>query len=541
MRKTRAKRNIAAARMDVLTAFLLFGLIFVRYCYYGFTYYEQFDDYTRYSAFGGGGLGELFAALSAQPLTSACDSFLWSRFAGKLIGAVAVISGLYAVSGAALHAVFRRRFGTGHLFYGVYALLPLGFEGSYWLSASSRIVPALFFAALSLLSFDHWCESGKKSALVLFAALQFICFCFYEQVALFSAAATLVVMFAVPKSRRRRAQGGWLFLGNGLLYFLLARLLPAGGDSGKALSFLDLHRNGSLKQNPAWEQIGAVFQQGGAGTLGKGLKRGFELFVTEPNYIYILFVLTLAFSFYVAARNTHRTSVRFFAEFLSGFFLAVVPLAGYLFLKLPNFAVRNAIPAFCGLALVADALSDLVFGNMRNGEKKSAVFAAVLAALCCVSSVSELHDYRATTLSDTRICTAAGRAITDLRAPVGERRVVFLLNVEPSYLQDGNFFYREHDYGVSSNAEAMTDTVAILAKRPAVADGFLLTPCAGGEPLAASDAELVSAAAYWYDGTAFVPVTLEKETEVWQASGADGRIYAALEKNAAGKWALKVK
>lgn len=541
MRKTRAKHNGAAARMDVLTAFLLFGLIFVRYCYYGFTYYEQFDDYTRYSAFSGGSLGEMFAGFSAQPLPSVCDSFLWSRFAGKLIDAVAVISGLYAVSGVALHAVFRRRFGTGYLFYVVYALLPLGFEGSYWLSASTRIIPALFFAALSLLSFDHWCESGKKSALILFTVLQLICFCFYEQVAMFSAAATIVVMFAVPKSKRHRAQWGWLFFGNGILYFLLARLLPAGGDREKALLFLDLHRNGNLKQNPAWEQIAAVFQQGGAGILGKGLKRGFALFVAEPNYIYLLFVLTLAFSFYVAARNTHRTKVRFFVELASGVILAVVPLAGYLFLKSPDFAVRNTVPAFCGLALVADALLDLVFGNMRNGEKKSAVFAAVLAALCCVSSVSELHDYRATTLSDTRICTAAGRAITDLRAPVGEKRVVFLLNVEPSYLQDGNFFYREHDFGVSSNAEAMTNTVAILAKRPAVADGFLLTPCAEGVPLATSEAEFAVAAAYWYDGTAFVPVTMEKETEVWQVSGVDGKIYAALEKNAAGKWVLKIK
>lgn len=527
--------------MDVLTAFLLFGLIFVRCCYYGFTYFEQFDDYARYSVFTGGGLGAAGAFLVPEPLGAVCDSLLWSRFAGKLIWAVGIISGLYAVSGVALHAVFRRRFGTGYVFYVVYALLPLGFEGSYWLSASTRIIPALFFAALALLFYDHWCLRGKKSMLALFIAFQFVCFCFHEQTALFSAAATVVVMLSVPQSERRRAQGGWLFLVNGLFVFLLTRLLPAGGDSGKALAFLKLHPGGGLKQNPAWEQIAAVFQKGGAGTLGKGLKRGFALLAVEPNYIYILFILTLAFSFYIAARNTYRTNVRFFAELFSGLLLAAVPLAGYFILKSPDFAVRNAVPVFCGLALMADALSDLVFGNLRDGEKKSAVFAAVLAALCCVSSISELHDYRATTLSDTHICIAAGQAVAELRAPVGEKREILLLNVAPSCLKDGNFFYREHDYGVTSSVEAMTNTVAVLAKRHAISEGFLLAPVADGGVFPASDEALSAAAVYWYDGTAFAPVTLKAAESGWQVSGADGTVRGTLAQNRDGNWVLKAK
>jgi len=527
--------------MDVLTAFLLFGLIFVRCCYYGFTYFEQFDDYTRYSVFTGGGLRAARAFLAPEPLGAVCDSLIWSRFAEKLIWAVGIISGLYAVSGVALHAVFRRRFGTGYVFYVVYALLPLGFEGSYWLSASTRIIPALFFAALALLFYDRWCLRGKKGMLALFIAFQFVCFCFHEQTALFSAAATVVVMLAVPQSERRRAQGGWLFLANGFFVFLFTRLLPAGGDSGKALAFLNLHPCGSLKQNPAWEQIAAVFQKGGAGTLGKGLKRGFEFLAVEPNYIYILFVLTLAFSFYIAARNTHRTNVRFFAELFSGLLLAAAPLAGFFILKAPDFSVRNAVPAFCGLALMADALSDLVFGNLRDGEKKSAVFAAVLAALCCVSSVSELHDYRATTLSDTHICVAAGQALAELRAPVGEKREVLLLNVAPSCLKDGNFFYREHDYGVTSSAEAMTNTVAVLEKRHAISESFLLTPVADGKAFSASDAALSAAAAYWYDGTAFAPVTLKTEASGCQISGADGTVRGTLTKKGDENWVLKAK
>ena len=545
MKKTRLRTDRGSLRLDVLTAVLLFGLIMIRYCYYGLTYYIQLDDYIQYhnfNAFYPDWLGHLVAlgSFSARPLAGLTDVHVWGRFWGNMIVAVAILSAMYAVSGVLLHAVFRRRFGTGYVFYVVYALLPLGFEGSYWISASSRILTGLFFAALSLLFFDRWCMRGKKRELVLFAVFQFIAFCYYEQIVLFSVAATLVVMLAVPKSERSRAQGGWLFLVGGLAYFAVTKLAPAGVCSDRAQLFLPTKEDYDISvAEPAWRQVKEVFLQGGAATLGRGFRRGASLIAAQPNFIYILLVLGLCVSFFAAARTARRTSVRLFAELLAGVFLTVAPLAVFFVISSPWIGLRNAVPSFCGLALIADALCDLVFGRMRGGAKKTAFLAALLAGLCCVSSVSELYDYRAVTQGDTRVCSAAAEAIADLSAPVGEKRGVWLLNVEPTYAADANYYYHEHDYGVTSSTWATTGAVAAIANRRSVGENFAIRPITANSPYEASNEEIASKTFYWFGGGSFTRVSLTPNGAGWTVNAA-GKTYGSFIRDEKGELYLKL-
>ena len=544
--KKAAKRNVRARRrMDVLMAVLLFGLVFIRYCYYGLTYFPQLDDYIQYHnyvAFNPNVWDKLTAigAFSARPLAGICDVFLWSRFYGGMIAAVAVISAMYAVSAVLLHAVFRRRFGTGGVFYVVYALLPLGFEASYWVSASSRIVVGLFFAALSLELFDRWCLNGRKVSLVFFAVFQFLAFCFYEQVVLFSAAATLVVMLAVPKSERKRAQGGWLFLVNGLLYFAVTHFAPSGVNAERSALLLPWQQNYAQQTAaPAWAQIREVFTSGSAGILGRGLRRGFAIFAGDPNFPWLLLVLGLCFSFCVVLRSERRTSIRFFAELLAGIFLAAAPLAVFFVLASPWFGVRNAAASFCGLALLADALADLVFGGWRGGAKANAVFAAVLAGLCCFASISELSDYRQTAQADLNVCTAAAQAAKDLKAPADEKRIVWLLNVEPSYVGDGNFYYHEHDYGVTSSDWATTGAVAAVSNRKVFSENFRFVPVSAGRAFSADEKELDEATVFWFDGTAFTRVALSPNGSGRIVTDGSGRTLGTLSRTADGALSLK--
>jgi uncharacterized membrane protein YfcA len=58
--------------------------------------------------------------------------------------------------------VWSRYFGIGYVFLIVYTLLPLGFEGIYWMSAASRIVVGMFFASAALVFFEKWCTAGKS-------------------------------------------------------------------------------------------------------------------------------------------------------------------------------------------------------------------------------------------------------------------------------------------------------------------------------------------------------------------------------------------
>ena len=509
--------------------FVVFGLIFVRYCYYGFEYYYQLDDYIQYHNYMAGGQGFIYLTkklglLSARPLAGLCDFFVWTNFYGHMLLAVGIISAMYAASAVFLHKVFSKHFGTGCLFFVIYALMPLGFEGTYWVSASSRVVVGLFFAAISFYCFDAWCDEGRKRSLVLFAVFQFAAFCLYEQILLFSGALTLILMLRNARGLgRRRARWGLFMFANAALYLGVTKLMPKGVYGQRVALFFPWQDN--YKQEvlaPLLGQIKQAFLGGTAATWGKGLVRGFKLFAQEPNALYLLIIVVLCAALFVFIKKTRRESISFFAELLSGIFLALVPLILFFVLKAPWLGLRNVVASFCGLALVADALFDLIFGRMKAGKTAEAVIASALALLCCVASISELHDYRETTIADTRIAKAA--AVTFESVDFNEKDNIWLLNVDASYVSDGNFYYHEHDYGVTSSAWALTGAVETYC-----GDVPTISPVSTFRHFVIDESEIGKSKVFFLTGNSVVPVSMIKYSDsVWRILSKSGGTIGTL-------------
>ena len=521
--------------------FVLFGLIFVRYCYYGFHYYYQLDDYIQYHNYTES--GQSFAALvkglgllSSRPLAGILDIVVWSRLYSNMLAAVAVISAMYAASAVFLHKVFSKQFGTGYLFFVIYALMPLGFEGAYWVSASSRIIVGIFFAALSFYFFDLWCDEGKKPYLWLFAVIQLIAFCFYEQIILFSGALTLIIMLRNIKRRYadRRSLWGFLMFANAAVYFAFTKLAPGGVYGERAKLFLPWQEEYKEKLlTPLLTQLKEVFIQGNAATLGKGLNRGFKLIASEPNFLYILAVLILCAGLYAYVSQTRRENVRFFAELFSGILLAVAPVLLFFVLKDPWFGLRNALISFCGFALIADALFDLVFGRIEFGQTAETVLVTALALLCCISSISELHDYRQSTIADTKIASAAADALEDTR--LGDGASVWLLNVNPTYVEDGNLYYHEHDHGATSSAWALTGAITAVSGRTDISFSALVYPISQHVTFMTDESSIGACPIYFYTGDKFVKVDLTKTDDyIWDVVDNSGKVFASLEYSCGG-------
>ncbi len=521
-------------RIDVLLFFVLFGLIFVRYCYYGPEYFYQLDDYIQYHNYmaRGQSLSELITGLgllSARPLAGLFDLLIWSRFYDIMLAAVALISALYAGSAILFHRVFAKRFGTGWFFFIVYALLPFGFEGTYWVSASSRIVVGLFFAALSFYGFDRWCERGERRSLVLFALGQFAAFCFYEQIALLSGALTLlVILWGLRRRVKHRVAWGLLMFGNAALYFLLTKLAPGGVYGARTALVLPWEASYNMQVlRPAWTQISEVFTDGFWGITGKGLARGVRLLASEPNALWLLAALLLCFVLHFLASQTVRKEIRFFAELFAGLFLAAAPLMIFFVLREPWFGLRNVVPAFCGLALLLDALFDLVFGRFKFSRELQAGLISGFALLCCIASVSELHDYRETTLADTRLAGIAIETFADTRFETNTR--IWLLNVDPTYVADGNFYYHEHNSGCTANSWALTGLITAVSERTEIPFLPVFTPVSGEAALSAEAEEVELAAPYWYTGERLVPVDLERQGGTsWRVVASTGETLGTL-------------
>ncbi len=533
------KKSRLEKRNYIFLFFVLFGLIFARYCYYGFEYFYQLDDYIQYHNYTAGDQGFIsliknVGLLSSRPLAGILDYFVWSRFYGSMLFAVGLISAMYAASAVLLHRVFSKHFGTGYLFFVVFALMPLGFEGAYWVSASSRIVVGLFFASLSFFFFDDWSEKGAKRSLVLFAVLQFLAFCLYEQIILLSGALTLILMLInVRNTGRKRALWGFFMFINAILYLGITKLMPTGVYGQRAALYLPW-QEGYFEHCflSAGKQIETVFLNGTAATLGKGLLRGFKLIFSQPNLIYVLVILALCAVLYYLTKKTRRESISFFAELFSGIFLAIVPLMLFFVLKSPWLGLRNALCSFCGLALIADALFDLVFGKLKFGKTTEAAIVSVLALACCVASVSELHDYRETTIADTQIASAATEAFENMSFSGDDE--IWLLNVNASYVADGNLYYHEHDYGATSSPWALTGLVRAVSGRLGLPT---ISPISTYAAFSVAESDLTKAKAFCYQGGSFVRVTIAKAGDsLWTVTDSSGQTLGTLSYVDGGLW-----
>ena len=139
------------------------------------SYWPQLDDYIQmhnyllsFSSFSA--LQKTVGVLDTRPLAGLADYFVWGRMFSFLLLGVAVVSLLYAAAAVLMWAVLGRFFRVGTLFPVVVVLLPLGVEGTYWMSAATRVAVGMFWAALAAWLFFKWLDTSKLWALTSFFA-----------------------------------------------------------------------------------------------------------------------------------------------------------------------------------------------------------------------------------------------------------------------------------------------------------------------------------------------------------------------------------
>lgn len=520
---------------------LIFALVLLRFCYYGFTYYPQLDDYIQLhnqSAYYSAKAVILdMGLLSSRPLASVMDYFFWSHFWSFLMAAVALISAMYAASACLFRRVWGEYFGTGYLFLVVYALLPLGMEGTYWISASNRVVPSLFFVALAMYLFQKWCRTGKVLWLPLYFVAQLISFCFYEQGLVLSVTGVLLVgIIEFFRGNRSRSLFSLLtFVNAGVYFAFTGHFSTSTGQLGSRLRL-------TLPWQEGWDKVflsaagqtGESFLIGGYKTLVDGFRRGLACIAEDFSLLWVLVLVLLCAALFLFAR-------RFTAErpageaalprrwaLLVGFLMALAPVTLFFVLSSPSVALRNTVFSFCGIALFLDAAWSMLLTRCPARGLITGAVCAVCAAVFSVAAVSELHDYRATTQADQR----AARAIT--AAVEGDEGGIAVLNLEPNYLSEQNFLYHEHIHGATESAWALAGLLSWAADTPAFPAA---TPVPMGGRYTGSLTEF--GALLWYDhktGTVQSVMAVPAGEGVYEIQTAGGdTLAAAQEENGAGR------
>ena len=459
-------------RRAYCTAFLiLFALIFVRYCCFGLEYYPQLDDYIQYhnhTAYHSDlpAFIQTLGLLSSRPLAGLADLYLWSPFFPRMIWAVAILSALYAGTACLLKAVLSRFFHVSWLFPVLFTLSPLGFEGTYWVSASSRILCGLFLAALSAWLFQRYCEEKRIRLMLLSAVIQLLAYGFYEQVLVFSCTLNLLLMlWNLARTRTFRPLWGLWSVANMGLYFLFTHLFIQGSVyEGRMKIILPTSSEYFDRFLPKlMDQLYSSFVEGPVQILVRGFRRGLSMLPDcAPWFLILVPVLCLAvFLLARADRNEENRGV--WGTLIFGFLLALAPVTPFFILDNPWFSLRGTVPSFAGLALMADALVWLVVRRLNSRRTITAVLSCGLALVFCVAAVSEIHDYRLTTRSNEQAAQAVLAGTEELLSTIPEEDWpelrIGLLNLEPTYLPEQNYRFHEHIAGTTESDWAFTGTL----------------------------------------------------------------------------------
>jgi len=501
---------------------VIFLLMITRASAFGFEYWPQLDDYIQHHNYASGftfsELQQLVGVLDSRPLAGILDYYVWTPLFDHMILGVAIISAIYAVTVVLMKRLMERYFPVGPMFCVIMALLPLGVEGTYWMSASTRVVCGMFCAVLAAGAFGRWLDSGKGRWALAFGVLIVLPFGFYEQAAVL--AMTLVLGMGILElgDRWKRSLLALWSVPAAAVYMTALRLLS--GDSVYA---------GRAELMPPtsdyyWDtflpdilgQIKMVFLEGNFYTLAKGFVRSARLILSGELALWAIVVLLLSLLFgWTALRlPEHKGATHTAQAVLVGILLTIAPLTPFLVLANPWFSLRGAVTSFPGIALVCDAVLMILWRLLSVRREGIPVLAAAAALVFCVAGASEIGDYRDTYRNDQAI---AQLTADTLKTGDPEAKQVGILGLEASFLPNQNFFWHEHIHGCTESDWAFNGLLSYAAGQGSALPSVTPLPT---DPIyrkwnqSANRPERFEAL-YWYDRQAhsLVPVALERTGE----------------------------
>ncbi len=436
--------KIAKARIFCDICF--FAALMLKMFAAGVTYYPVLDDYIQY---GGYPLYEKLShvylnigTISTRPIASLLDPALWGRFYPDLWVALLLIS-VALFAGVKLIASVLERTGIfiTPFIYAVVLLIPLGFEGTYWISASSRICVGLFFTGLAVFLLEKIITQKKKLLFVPYALTTLLSFGFYESVMVLSALLQFIVIIGFIKTAKKRIAYLITPAVLGILMLLCYKLAQNIGAMGSRASGFNL----SLLPHNIKElfcQFYEIVVSGGIRTTFYAAIEGIA--ISNPLTLCAILVISVLCA-YFGAKSPVVAKAKYCMPI--GLGLTFLPLAPNLLTETVWLTYRSIVPCLLGLTIISASV--LAFFLKNKGMRTVVIFAMVFIFM--LGNMSELDTYRRVNETDTVLVTEICQQIN------GDSEVVVVLPEEVILPQVS--YYKDHVKSVFDSDWALTGAV----------------------------------------------------------------------------------
>ena len=464
---TGTRRTLACAVLFILALLL-------RASFDGIGYEPILDDTVQYilypTSVDYGALIAREGMFSSRPLAALMDLFVVGQM-GNLFFAVILMAVMHGISAVIFQRVLSRFFSVGPVFAVIYTLLPLGCEGTYWLSAATRVVSGLFFTACAAAVLCRFIEAGKWWRVPLYFLLELLSFGFYEQILVLSFALSGLIF--LHHFREKRAALSWLaFLCAGI-YFGFTTHFAADSPLSNRMELI--YPNTPYYFNvflpDLARQISMSFLSAGVRTTFVGFWRGLVSCVTGGigGWLYGIAAAGLAIWNGILNWPRHRGTVVSVEggvrSLLWGLLLLLAPITPFFVIARPYFSLRSTVPSFVGAAI----LIDLLFRALVRRRRAMAAVSGAMVFMCLLGCASEIGDYKATAAADRVLAQAILERESELYGRVG------FLGVKEFPVAEQNYPYHEHVASVAAADWTLSAKLAAMKGTPLSFEAVPLT------------------------------------------------------------------
>lgn len=440
--------------------FVLFFICFIfKYLISGFCYFPVLDDYIQY---GGYSLYEnpsfvLFeiGTIASRPLASILDIFLWGNLWNTPHVMLIVSASFHFFSCVFFYKTAKENnIALSPLFAVFYLFFPLGYEGSYWISASSRIVVGLFFCSVAFFCLSKHLKNGKPIFFIIFFLASLCSFALYESCAVFCFVMSVIIVLISTNKKRSVLPlvSLYVLLCALLVYMKLAQNIGMMGTRASESSFMLIFS----QIDDFFSQLAEITANGMGILTFKGFSDGISLLFAKGilgilYLIAILFLCTLIGRFTAGLKIDNPCKKRTVIQICAGIVLFFAPFAPNMIADPLWITYRTMFIPLIGLYLIADAM----FMKIKQKSIQTILLTSLMF-IFIISGINEYDTYKRTYELDSAMIKVVCHELPD-DVLDGSKNAAVLLDDVPCVSQTS--YYKDHVKSVFYTDWSLTGAV----------------------------------------------------------------------------------
>jgi len=326
------------------------------------------------------------------------------------------------------------------------ALTPLNLEATYWIGASTRFVPGMFFSILSCYMLVEWIHGKfrkRYGGLILYAVFNIISTGFYEQIVVFNFVFTLAII--ILNYRKIKELKKVIISVPFLSTVLIGVYYIAFWNKGKVASRGEMASSGIVEHFlSTFKGVANLILPKNVNMIVTGTKGYFAI---ERHFLqYIALILVAAFAIYCVFRLLKPAikaigplgKYETLLKLAGGMILALAPFAPFFILKNNYMSFRAVYPSIFGIALFFDGLADWLAKN-KAGRYVTAILAGVVCMVFFMANVTEINNYRLIEADDDII---ADNFLMEFEAAhLNDKQPIYVLGIQYLYTETSRTGY----------------------------------------------------------------------------------------------------